>query len=92
MSREQRASEIQAAIRTVLFREWDPIGVNNNPLLVDEYDSYIPSLYRILSGSRSAEELVNVLAEVERRLGMPSHSASELRSVAASLLTLNVKL
>jgi len=75
-----------------LFQEWDPIGVNNNPLLVDEYDSYIPSIYRILSGSRSPEELISVLSEVERKLGLSSHSASELRSIAASLLTLNVKL
>jgi len=38
-SREQRAAEIQDSIRQVLFRDWDPIGVSDNPKLADEYDS-----------------------------------------------------
>src|SRR4051794_31652361 len=35
-----RANRLYQAIREVLFREWDPIGVNDNPLCEDEYDSY----------------------------------------------------
>ena len=49
--REQRAAEIQDLIRQVLLRDWNPIGVNNDPELADEYDSYIAPVYRILVGS-----------------------------------------
>jgi hypothetical protein len=34
-------------IRTVLLRDWDPLGVGNNPKLSDEYDSCIPVIYRM---------------------------------------------
>jgi hypothetical protein len=51
-SKEKRAAEIQDAIRQVLYRDWDPIGVCG-VAPEDEYDSYIGGVYRILSTSRS---------------------------------------
>jgi hypothetical protein len=36
------------AVRVILFREWDPIGVNEHPQCLDEYNSYAPAICRML--------------------------------------------
>ena len=92
-SREQRAAKIQDSIRQVLFRDWDPIGVNDNPQLVDEYDSYIAPVYRILSGSRSEDDLIECLYRTEHdQIGTGCESLEQLRPVARKLLALDVTL
>ena len=91
--RPERAAEIQDAIRQVLFHDWDPISVGDNPKLQDEYDSYIAPVYRILSGSRSEQELVDYLFRTERdTIGLSCQSPEQLRPVARKLLQLNVRL
>jgi hypothetical protein len=88
--REKRAAEIQDAIRQVLYREWDPIGVYGaGP--DDEYDSYIGGVYRILATSRSEEALIEFLSRIESDLACWT-SPETLRSVVEKLLVLNVKL
>ena len=91
-SRDKRAAEIQATIRQVLYREWDPIGVSGSAP-EDEYDSYIGPIYRILSGSRSEQELVEHLFRTERdTIGMSCESSEQLRPIARKLLELDVSL
>ena len=91
--REQRAAEIQDVIRQVLLRDWDPIGVNNDPELADEYDSYIAPVYRILVGSRSEDDLIGLLYRTERdQIGTACESPEQLRPVAQKLLALDVRL
>src|SRR6266849_10748931 len=85
-SREQRAAEIQDSIRQVLFRDWDPIGVNDNPKLADEYDSYLAPVYRILTGSRSEDDLIGFLYRTEHdQIGTGCESPEQLRPVARKL-------
>ena len=91
-SRTQRAAEVQDAIRQVLFRDWDPIGVNENSKLSDEYDSFIAGVYRILMASRSEDDLIAYLFKAEEALGMRAQSPEQLRPVARSLLALNVRI
>lgn len=91
--RAKRASEIQDSIRRVLFRDWDPIGVNSNPNLKDEYDAYIAPIYRILVGNRSEDDLIGCLQEMERdRFGLEPGTSEQLRNVARKLLTLDVRM
>ena len=93
VSREQRAAEIQESIRQILFRDWDPIGVNHNPKLADEYDGYIGPVYRILTGSRAEDDLLGFLYRTEHdQIGTGCESPEHLRPVARKLLTLNVRL
>jgi hypothetical protein len=90
-SRETRAGEIRDSIRRVLYHDWNPIGVGSLP--ADEYDSYIAPVYRILAGSRSEQELVECLFQIEREtIGMPCESPEGLRPVARKLLELDVRL
>lgn len=87
------AAEIQDSIRQVLFLDWDPIGVNDNPRLADEYDSYITPIYRILASTRSEDDLIDYLFETEHdTIGCGCQSREQLRPVAQKLLALDVKL
>ena len=92
-SKNKRGAEVQDSIRQVLFGEWDPIGVNDNPKLADEYDSCIAPVYQILTGSRSEENLVAFLEQTERQtIGVSSESSEHVRRVARRLLLLDVNL
>lgn len=48
-------------LHNALLKQWDPIGVKNVPQCQDEYDSYIPELYRIISRSNSADLVFDYL-------------------------------
>jgi hypothetical protein len=96
-ARNKRATEIQDAIQLILYYDWNPIPFGNLPL--DEYDSYIAPIYRILASSRSEEKLIDFLIKTECDtigLGEPKmaqdHYREKLRPIAKKLLKLNVKL
>src|SRR5262245_31134296 len=91
-SRTQRVAEIQEAVRQVLLRKRDPIGVRDVEFCVDEYDRYIAPVYRVLVGSRSENDLVDLLFRSERDLGICCQSPEQLRPVARALLSLDVSL
>lgn len=91
-SKATRAAEIQDSIRQILYHDWDPIGFGS-ALPKDEYDSYITPIFRVLAGSRSEQELIDLLFNIERdTIGVPRESPSLLRPVARRLLQLDVKL
>ncbi len=91
-SREKRAAEIQDAIRQILYRDWDPIGVCGTAP-EDEYDSYIGGVYRVLASSRSEEALIRFLAGAfEDIVGAQVSARERLRPVAQKLLALDVRL
>jgi hypothetical protein len=97
-ARDKRAAEIQDAIRQILRHDWNPIGFAEL-LPLDEYDSYIGPVYRILASNRSEKDLIDFLAKTECDtigLGNPKGTQSNyhkrLRPIAEKLLALNVKL
>jgi hypothetical protein len=59
--RLQRAKSYQDAIRDVLMREWDPIGVAGVPQAQDEYDGYINEIYGLLIRREPRHKLVDFL-------------------------------
>jgi hypothetical protein len=92
-SRDDRAKEIQEAIRAILVRHWDPIGVSDLPMAQDEYDSYIGPVYRVLSSSRSEEEIISFLSHVEANMmGFGAPDRDRLRKVASQLMAVDVSL
>jgi hypothetical protein len=88
-----RALEIYDSIRTVLVRDWDPIGIASELHLRDEYDAYIAPVYRILVGTRSEDDLVECLRRIEsNEIGVGPAARDLLMPVARKLLTLPVNL
>ena len=51
-------------IKNLLWEEWDPIGVNYNPNLSDEYDSCADEIYAMLRRGADAEEIARYLSWV----------------------------
>lgn len=57
--------EKEKAIRIILMKEWDPIGVNDIPEAQSEYDSYIPMIYKFSILKKSEEETFDYLLMIE---------------------------
>jgi hypothetical protein len=53
------------AIHHVLIYEWDPIGVSDEPMAQDEYDSYIPTIFRLLTEGADDYKMAQHLEQIE---------------------------
>ena len=71
-------------IRQILLRDWDPVGVGDNPNLADEYDGYLGGIMRLMENGCSFSELQQHLAHIEEELGI--QLPNEQRSKAARAL------
>ncbi len=61
----ERARKLHGIIGDVLLMEWDPIGVQDIPEAQDEYDSYVPAVYKLLASGKSEHELFDYLWWIE---------------------------
>ncbi len=92
-SREVRAKEIQRAIGEVLLRNWDPLGVKDEPQAQDEYDAYVGGVYQLIASGATAKQIAEHLVRLETdRLGYPDTDPKMLIPLANKLLRLNVRL
>jgi predicted AlkP superfamily pyrophosphatase or phosphodiesterase len=57
----ERARRYHAAIREAVMGKWDPIGVASMPEAADEYDSYIPAIYKLLIERKPVAEIFDYL-------------------------------
>lgn len=88
-----KAREIQQNIRLVLLRDWDPIGVHDEPMAQDEYDAYVGSVYRLLASGATEQQIAEHLWCIERdTMRLPSTDSAKLLPVAKKLGALHVKL
>lgn len=86
MAKSERLLE---EIRGVLLREWDPIGVGDNPACRNEYDSYALTLCRYLGEGADEYKLTAYLGQVQRvGMGLSSVNEAHDREVARRLLSL----
>jgi hypothetical protein len=63
---QRRSSEIKAlqrAVEEVLFREWDPIGVNSYMQCSDEYGSEAATITRLLCEGADEDKLIEQLGD-----------------------------
>ncbi len=92
-SREGRAREIQRAIGEILLRNWDPVGVKDEPRAQDEYDAYVGGVYRLIASGATARQIAEHLAHLEaEQLGFADTDPKMLIPLAEKLLRLNVRL
>ena len=61
MLSKEESRRIRDDIRRALMRDWDPIGINDEPACADEYDSYIGEIYSILTTGGSDDQIKNHL-------------------------------
>lgn len=53
------------SIRRILLQDWDPMGVGDNPNLTDEYDAFIPTIYKMLNSNCTYDQLTAYLKSIE---------------------------
>ena len=54
------------SVKSILFKEWNPIGLNDTSFYRDEYDSYAPAICRMLREGADAEKLVRHLRQLQQ--------------------------
>lgn len=58
---QNRARLYHEAIRRVLLKEWDPIGVSEIKEAQDEYDSYVGAIYNMLIMQKTKADIFDYL-------------------------------
>ena len=56
-----KAKLLHKAIHKILIEEWDPIGVGDILEAQDEYDSYIPQIYKMIISRKPKYEIFKYL-------------------------------
>lgn len=82
----RRITRALAAVRRILWETWDPIGVNDASEATDEYDSYAPTIVRMIVDGADAHTLERHLAGIETRSMGLGAVASPRRTAAALAL------
>ena len=73
------------------MREWDPIGVKEEPNAQDEYDAYIGQVFGLIVKRAPEDEIANYLMRVEiESMGYSSRPIVGLLPVARALLAIDV--
>lgn len=60
------AAPQKEALRALLLRDWDPIGIAGEPAAQDEYDAYADHIARRLNAGASLGEIESYLRTVVR--------------------------
>lgn len=87
---DRRVARIWKAIDEILWKTWDPLGVNETEAARDEYDGYIGGVFHLLEAGASAEHIAEHLHHIEVESMSIAGSLSHCREVAKSLLLVNL--
>ena len=83
-----KADALFSAVRLILMRDWDPIGISDVPAAQDEYDGYVAPLLRLLRDGVSSSALSDTLLRIETvEMGLPG-DRERARRVADKLRVL----
>lgn len=80
MSEGEGANGLQETIRKMLWENWDPIGVNQFPEAIDEYDGYVFEVAQLVEKNAPKEEIFNHLWALETgHIGLQGDRENTLR-------------
>jgi hypothetical protein len=84
-----KEKELWQAVKEVLWREWDPIGISSSSAWDDEYNSYVNTIVRLLQAGADEYKMTEHLDNL-RRVNMGLSSANEERDchIARRLINL----
>jgi hypothetical protein len=69
--RHETLDLLHAAIRDMLLRDWDPIGIGGVPEALDEYDAYTTPIAGMLASGKPIPDISAYLCRIEReQLGL----------------------
>jgi hypothetical protein len=88
---KENSRRIRVEIRHVFLGGWDPIGIADEPIAQDEYDSYIGRMFELLFTGADDDQLVSYLNWVTGdRMGLGTKSMSELQPVVNALRAIDL--
>jgi hypothetical protein len=53
---------LQDAVREILLREWDPIGIGREDAAKNEYDTYVTKICALIAQRQSVEDVIKISA------------------------------
>ncbi len=85
LSQEQK--ELYRRVDEILTYVWDPIGVSKVPTARDEYQGYLPQVFKLIIENKSSKIIAEYLSKIEEELmGMPNWTSIEDTIEIAELL------
>lgn len=63
---DHQVDTLAADIRRLLFEEWDPARVNCNDYMIDHYDDFIPTIYKLIVFGHAVDEIYAQLNFIEK--------------------------
>lgn len=81
-------SKLYTAINKILWEEWDPIGVNDYGGPDDEYHSYVPHLYKLLTQGADTHKITKHLHQLANVSMGLSSSLDDHLLIAEKLVSL----
>jgi hypothetical protein len=83
----KQAKRLLQEVEAVLWKDWDPIGVNDTPEAKGEYDSYAGAVLTVALRTRSAMAIAEQLVSVEHvSMGFGRRDPIGLLPVAEKIL------
>lgn len=78
-------TNLEQLIRKMLWEDWDPIGVNQFPEALDEYDNYAPAVAELVRSGASEQKMFDRLWVLETGYIGLEGDAENTRQFAAKL-------
>lgn len=88
MGNKKLNPDLQKKINQVLLKEWDPIGIGDDPQAQNEYNSYVFPVLDLLISENSEQNLFKFLWWVETDyMGLPGDE-SHTKAIVKRLISL----
>ena len=78
---KEAENQLYRATDEIMFYLWDPIGVRNIPAARDEYQSYLPKLFKMIVADAKDHEIAEYLFKLEASsMGMSGNKEQALKA------------
>lgn len=82
-------NDLQREVSSILWNDWDPIGVNDSEIYDDEYKSYVPKIIELLNKNVDIYKLTKHLESLARdSMGLSLENNLNERRIAELLINL----
>lgn len=89
---QRNVKQVRTAVCKVLWEQWDPIGVNDDPQAFGEYDAYANGVCLLLLRGASDSEVISHLRHTETvNMGCPASDQECLAVVVGALRGISLK-
>ena len=84
--------ELADAIDKILWEDWDPIGVNDQPSARDEYSGYVAEVFSLALANSPVEEIAKRLNLISNNTIGVGENIDHSKMVARKILDIKNKL